>query len=306
MIKLIIFSLFIFCSFFSYSQNVGIGTNTPHASAALDIQDSSKGILIPRMTMAQRTAIQNPAEGLMVYQTDSARGFWYWDGGKWQLNLNKTAFDTAIINLKKEGVRIGISTNVNWQCPPNINLITVELWGGSGGGGGGSGIINCSLGANGGNGGKGGYSRSVISVIPGNSYQIIIGQGGIGGTPGYSTSSTSIASGTYHYGVGGNVGGAGGNTSFSNLLIAYGGNGGVGGFISECVKYSINGQDGLSSDFPYPQNYVIGNRSYIPTNFLTQYPSLSSGGAGGTGAQMVNNFGNSGGNGQEGYCIISY
>jgi len=76
--KQLITIFLIFSSVFSYSQNVGIGTTTPHASAALEIQDTSRGILIPRMTMAQRNAIANPAEGLMVYQTDSTFGFWYW------------------------------------------------------------------------------------------------------------------------------------------------------------------------------------------------------------------------------------
>jgi hypothetical protein len=78
-----IISLLFLCSV-GFSQNIGIGTNTPHPSAALEIADSSKGILIPRMTMAQRNAIQNPAEGLMVYQVDSIKGFWYWDGNAWE------------------------------------------------------------------------------------------------------------------------------------------------------------------------------------------------------------------------------
>jgi hypothetical protein len=77
--------LLIFCYFFSYSQNIGIGTSTPHASAALEIKDSTKGILIPRMTMMQRNAIANPAEGLMVYQTDSTKGFWYNSMNQWKL-----------------------------------------------------------------------------------------------------------------------------------------------------------------------------------------------------------------------------
>jgi hypothetical protein len=77
-IFLILFSLF------SYSQNIGIGTSTPHASAALEIKDSTKGILIPRMTMVQRNAIANPAEGLMVYQTDGHKGYWYFDGAEWK------------------------------------------------------------------------------------------------------------------------------------------------------------------------------------------------------------------------------
>ena len=86
--KFLSFLFLIFSSLFSYSQNVGIGTSTPHASAALEIKDSTKGILIPRMTMAQRNAIANPAEGLMVYQTDSTYGFWYWGRGQWR-NTNQ-------------------------------------------------------------------------------------------------------------------------------------------------------------------------------------------------------------------------
>ena len=83
--KILFFLTLIFCSIFSYAQNVGIGTNVPHGSAALEIQDTSKGILIPRMTMVQRNAIQNPAEGLMVYQTDSTKGFYFYTSSQWQI-----------------------------------------------------------------------------------------------------------------------------------------------------------------------------------------------------------------------------
>jgi hypothetical protein len=64
---------------------VAIGTdNTPPAnSAMLDIQSTSKGILVPRMTAAQRTAISSPANGLMVYQTDGTTGFYYYNGTAW-------------------------------------------------------------------------------------------------------------------------------------------------------------------------------------------------------------------------------
>jgi len=53
-----------------FSQNVGIGTNTPNASAKLDISSTNSGLLPPRMTFAQRAAIVNPAQGLIVYCTD--------------------------------------------------------------------------------------------------------------------------------------------------------------------------------------------------------------------------------------------
>jgi hypothetical protein len=49
---------------------VGIGTVTPDASSILDISSTSQGLLTPRMTTAQRTAIVTPADGLIVYDTD--------------------------------------------------------------------------------------------------------------------------------------------------------------------------------------------------------------------------------------------
>ena len=49
---------------------VGIGTITPHGSSVLDVSSTTQGILTPRMTTVQRTAIVAPADGLMVYDTD--------------------------------------------------------------------------------------------------------------------------------------------------------------------------------------------------------------------------------------------
>ena len=51
-------------------NNVGIGTVTPHASAILEASSTTKGILIPRMNTAQRSAIPSPAIGLLVFDTD--------------------------------------------------------------------------------------------------------------------------------------------------------------------------------------------------------------------------------------------
>jgi len=62
------------------SENVGIGTNTPNNSAILDLDVSSmtnkRGLLIPRLTAAQRNSIANPATGLIVYVTDD-NNFYY-------------------------------------------------------------------------------------------------------------------------------------------------------------------------------------------------------------------------------------
>ena len=56
---------------------VGIGTTTPNASSILDLTSTTQGMLPPRMTTAQRTAIAAPADGLMVYDTDLKSIFHY-------------------------------------------------------------------------------------------------------------------------------------------------------------------------------------------------------------------------------------
>ncbi|GGD25213.1 hypothetical protein [Hyunsoonleella pacifica] len=64
-----IFLLCIIISSSSYAQ-VGIGTTNPDDSSVLDIESTDKGVLIPRLTTAQINAIIDPANGLMVYNTD--------------------------------------------------------------------------------------------------------------------------------------------------------------------------------------------------------------------------------------------
>jgi uncharacterized protein YjbI with pentapeptide repeats len=61
----------------SVISQIGIGTTTPNSSAILDISNSSKGLLIPRMDSVHRTTISFPATGLIVYQTDGTSGFYF-------------------------------------------------------------------------------------------------------------------------------------------------------------------------------------------------------------------------------------
>lgn len=66
------------------AQNVGISEDgsIPNNSAILDLKSSSKGLLLPRLTDAQRLAIQNPAKGLVIYniETDCQN---YYNGSQW-------------------------------------------------------------------------------------------------------------------------------------------------------------------------------------------------------------------------------
>ena len=69
-------------------SQVGIGI-TPDASAMLDISSSTKGLLAPRMTTAQKVAIASPADGLLVYDTDLEK-FDYFNGTAW-ISLESSA-----------------------------------------------------------------------------------------------------------------------------------------------------------------------------------------------------------------------
>jgi hypothetical protein len=74
MIKNTLTILIVILSTFTYAQNVGINSTgaAPNASAILDIDaapGNNKGLLVPRMTTAQRNAIVSPVESLLIYNT---------------------------------------------------------------------------------------------------------------------------------------------------------------------------------------------------------------------------------------------
>lgn len=59
-------------------------TNTLGATGGdFIIESTTGGILIPKMTEAERDAITTPATGLMIYQTDATAGFYHYDGSAW-------------------------------------------------------------------------------------------------------------------------------------------------------------------------------------------------------------------------------
>jgi hypothetical protein len=82
---LLFFGLTIFLFLPTINAQVGIGTNNPNTKSELEIISNSKGVLIPRMTLIERNAI-NPAASevsLLIYQTDNTPGFYYYNGTSW-------------------------------------------------------------------------------------------------------------------------------------------------------------------------------------------------------------------------------
>ena len=98
--------LFLFSSGLLFSQ-VGVNTDgtSPHNSAMLDVKSENSGFLPPRMTLAQRNTISNPAEGLLVYCTDCG----YNDSSAMSIYINgmwRLIADDAQLN--------------NWSCGSSI------------------------------------------------------------------------------------------------------------------------------------------------------------------------------------------
>jgi hypothetical protein len=70
------------------TAQVGVGTNSPNASAQLDVSSTTKGLLPPRMTTAQRNNISNPANGLIIFNTTSNSLNVFLLGNWYQLSTN--------------------------------------------------------------------------------------------------------------------------------------------------------------------------------------------------------------------------
>ena len=81
---------------------VGINTDNsnPHTSAILDVKSIDKGLLVPRMTTSQRTAITNPANGLLVFDS-TTNSFWFYKSSTWE-ELTGSATPTAIADADND------------------------------------------------------------------------------------------------------------------------------------------------------------------------------------------------------------
>jgi hypothetical protein len=102
------------------NAQIGIGTNTPDASAALDIKASGSavGLLLPRLTTAERDAtIKSPSAGLVIYNSTTKVLEVAISGSLWVNIVNGTTTAVASGATSSTG-KIGIGTNT-----PNANAV---------------------------------------------------------------------------------------------------------------------------------------------------------------------------------------
>lgn len=103
---------------------IGVGTTTPNASASLDLTAPDKGLILNRLTTAERTTLASTAvAGMLVYDTEDNQIYFY-NGAEWEnqvtdltdvmtsisalqsavidLQNDNTALQTAVIDLQNE------------------------------------------------------------------------------------------------------------------------------------------------------------------------------------------------------------
>lgn len=128
--ELIMVILGIMLSISLSSQGVHIGsTNSdPEPSAILELESINKGILIPRMTSAQMKAISTPAEGLMVFNTDSAK-LSYYNGTRW-LNGDGSSATLEVGDLYQGGVIFEVDgTGLHGKIASTADVGNAIPWG---------------------------------------------------------------------------------------------------------------------------------------------------------------------------------
>jgi hypothetical protein len=100
----------------SFSQ-VGIGTTNPQS--VLDVNSTTSGILIPRMTEAQRNTIPSPSESMLIYQNDNESGYYFYESGSWlklnhgQIKASDVQFDNTAVSISDTNVQDAIETILN-------------------------------------------------------------------------------------------------------------------------------------------------------------------------------------------------
>jgi hypothetical protein len=125
----LIFLLFLLFGLNLSAQNTGVAINPdgtlPHSSAILDVDSNDKGVLLPRLTEAQRNNIPMPAPGLLIFQTNEDQGFYFFNGSNWEKigDADNLGNHTATQNLQTNGNWISNDGSNNGLFLSNDNRV---------------------------------------------------------------------------------------------------------------------------------------------------------------------------------------
>jgi len=309
--------------FIDKNGNVGIGTDKPGATLDVngkvkakefkgdatsltfnnngnimtgDLAISSTGALtLPAGTTAQRQA--SPKDGALRYNTTAKTVEVFFEGTWFAMDTTPRLGDNVIsYNYKDPGV------DQKFNVPEGVTKIFVKVWGAGGAGGtqGGWGY--------GSDGGGGGFSRGVLTVTPGETLTIIVGQGGAVhqtgiGYAGGGAATANNQDNRYCGGGGGRSavvrekdelvvagGGGGGGSTRSWLFWGKGNSGGAGG--------GVAGENGYSQ---YDEKHSYGGRGGEQNSAGAGGEVNGGPGNGSDGGNIkVNSYGGGGGGGWKG------
>lgn len=125
------------CIFLSGKAQTGIGTNTPNASAKLEVASINQGFLPPRIALTATNAsspVTSPATGLLVYNTATtgtapnnvAPGYYYWNGSAWVAILSNSTTSSISGNgttttLTNFGAEINLQSGTTYTLTATDN-----------------------------------------------------------------------------------------------------------------------------------------------------------------------------------------
>ena len=103
----------------------GLGTNSPHHSAILELNSTTKGFLLPRLTQTEIDAIPTPTAGLMVYCTDEKTIF-IRDDGAWREYYRRDQIENHHLIAVDANGNVGIGvTPKSWATLNDIKALEV-------------------------------------------------------------------------------------------------------------------------------------------------------------------------------------
>jgi len=157
--------------------SVAVGAATPEASALMDLSSTTQGLLVPRMTLAQRDAIATPSLGLLIYQTDGTAGFYHHNGTAWSGPFGTSSSSGTVTSVSGDGGTTGLTLSGG----PITGSGTLTLGGTLALGNGGTGAATAT-GARTSLGAAASGANGDITSLTGLSTALSLAQGGTGAT----------------------------------------------------------------------------------------------------------------------------